>query len=650
MAQNRPGESKYLPDEWKAIHPVFHNIYMNHGCSLERTILMLELMYNIIATEGAFRRQIRVNWRDCASNLGAARGRRTRSKIVKEKFPNFPDYIDRLAVSKALRFLPLQPFDGQLRVLLSLDKYIKGFFDSSPPRRAQQGNGITARDANATEKKELEQELAVDGRWRRALSICQQISILPQKKKDIIDFDCFPDEINTNEAIKEEGIRRMKNIVTGILKTKLFTKLEVNEKESTPNDLTMLWSVCRVLRGLSFQLGYLADSKGLLMRLFLGELWKLYAQVTEGPNTEMGRALEHLQTIPSEDLEHVARISCPCSARALSSRLKPHDPVVLKVWLDYYQQYDKSSLRQDVFLSHYERAYHEAKTTQQITGSRADDERVILVLMDYCYAAHYICHDRALAYRLSSELWDLTGATLARKNPPKAWSLEAQGMAEAAKIQSLVCYIKHEDKLKNRGELKVNKIHKYNLFSRRSRRRYRRAVLQDRQMNQVPGYLPPYDPEAQAKIGLQELVSKLISSPNLAFQLLATQLQDLLATLLDTKTREMENLRLAACQLHNSNDADCQLVAAGLYDQLASLTCACSQDVNVALQSAKVLFQKASNSPLAESEISNLKRFLESEADARRSQGKEYREEAKDLRRLVLVFDECVDLDWVASC
>ncbi|KAF4502603.1 hypothetical protein FAGAP_1189 [Fusarium agapanthi] len=290
---------------------------------------------------------------------------------------------------------------------------------------------------------------------------------------------------------------QQKPAVSGILKTKLFTKLEVNEKGSTPDDLPTLWGVCRVLRGLPFQLGYFEDSEGLLMRLFLDELWKLYAQVKQGPNSEMSRALEHLRNVPSDDLQNVARIRCLCSARALSIRLKPHDPVVLEAWLDYCQHYDKSSLRKDVFLCHYEKAYEEAKANQQITGSRTDGEKVIMVLMDYCYVAHYICHDRALAYRLSSELWDLTGAALAREEPPQAWS---------------------------RG-----------------------------------------------------------------------------------------------------------------------------QDVNDVLQSVKALFKKSSDSPLTESERSNLKRFLENETHTKRIQGKDYREEAKDLRRLVVAFDECVDLDWVAS-
>ncbi|SPJ71337.1 uncharacterized protein FTOL_01065 [Fusarium torulosum] len=438
----------------------------------------------------------------------------------------------------------------------------------------------------------------------------------------------------------------MKKIVTGIFKTKLFTKLQANKKESTPKDLTTLWSVCHVLRGLSFQLGYSKDSESLLMRLFLEELWKSFAQITDGFNAEMGRALEHFRNIQSQDLEDIARISCLCSARALSSRLGPHDPVVLGAWTDYYQHHDRSKLRKDVFLDHYKRAYEETKAKHQTTKDKVDAEKALLFLINYNYVAHYICHNRPLAYQLSSELWEHTGAVLSKRDPPVAWSVEVQGMAEAAKIQGLLCYIKHENKLKSREDLKTNKIHKYNLVSRQSRRRYRREVLQDRQKNLMVGYLPPYDPEAQAEFHLQEVVYKLISSPNLDFQLLATELHDLLATLSNTRTQAMENLKVAAWKLRTSNDEDCQLLAAGLYDQLASLICACSQDVTSVLQSVKSLFKKANGSPLTEIELSNLKAFLEKEAETRRRKGRDCRDEAKDLRRLVVAFDECVDFEW----
>ncbi|KAF5560639.1 subunit P of phosphatidylinositol n-acetylglucosaminyltransferase [Fusarium phyllophilum] len=628
MAHNHPGESAYSREQWQAIHPMFRYIYIDRGYSLKMALKVLELINNFKAT--------------------VARGNRTRAKSIAGTFPHLPDYIAGLAVGVIPRSLSFKRFQDHFELLLSLDKYIIGFFDSRTLRLAQQNNG-TVQDANDTQLKEAEQKLAIDGRWCRALSLCQEISIIPQKKKDIIDFDSFPDEINTNKAMKQEGIKKMKEITTGILKTTLFTKLEAYEKQSTPNDLPALWSICRVLGGLSFQLGYSKDSENELMRLFLEALRESFAQITKGPNTEMSRVLERLRNIPSKDLKDAARIGCLCSARALTSMLKPHDPVVLEAWTDYYQHYDKSTLRKDVFLNHYGRAYEEAKAKHQNTKRKADAERALPVLINYCYVAHYICHDRALAYRLSSEPWDLTSAALSGEKPPKAWSIEVQGMTEAAKIQALVCYIKHEDKLKTREELKVDKIHKYNLASRQSRRRYRRAVLQDRQMNQVPGYLPPYDPETQAQIGLQELVDKLILSPNLDFQLLATQLQDLLATLLDNKTQTMDNLRVAVWQLHSSNDADCQLLAAGLYDQLASITSACSQDVNSVLQSVKSLFKKANDSPLNEIELSNLETFLEKETKTRQSQGEDFRDSAKDLRRLVVVFDACVDLDQFIS-
>jgi hypothetical protein len=475
------------------------------------------------------------------------------------------------------------------------------------------------------------------------LSLCQEISILPQKKNDFIVFSNLVKDHGSKKAAKEEGIKEMKNTVTSILNDKVFTKLEVNEKESSPKDLPALWSICRVLRGLSSQLGHSEDSEALLMRLFLGELRESFAQITHGSNTEMRRALEHLRDVPPADFKDIARISCLCSARALSSRLEPHDPVVLEAWADYYQHHDRSKLRKDVFLDHYKRAYEEAKVKYRTTKDKPYNERKLLILIKYSYVAHYICHDNDLSYQLASELWDQTGASLSGEDPPEFWSVKVQGMAQAAKIQALLCYVKHEDKLKRYEDLR-KKIHKYNLVNKRARHRYRREVLQERQKCHERGYLPPYDPESQFVFRLQEVVQKLVLSPDLGFQLLATELHDLFATLLNTETLTMENLRVAVTKLHASNDQDCQLLAAGLYDQLASIASACSKDVNSVLRSAESLFKKAEDSPLTEMEESNLKRYLAIKRQERRLQGKECRLEAKGLRRLVVDFDNFVDI------
>ncbi|KAF5722728.1 hypothetical protein FMUND_2605 [Fusarium mundagurra] len=402
MAHNHPGESAYSPEQWQALHPMFRHIYIDQGYSLVKTLMALELINNFKAT-----------------------------------------------------------FQTHFQVLHSLDKYIKGFFDASPSRHEQQSNG-TIQDANNAEKEESEQKPAIGGRWCRALSLCQEISILPRKKKDfIVSSSLVKDKVN-KKIFKQKGIQEMQEITTKILNEKVFTRLEVNDKESTPKDLPALWSVCRLLRGLSSQLGYTEDSQALLMRLFLNKLRESFARIVQGSNTEMGRALELVQDIPLADLKDIATLSCLCSARALSSRLEPHDPVVLEAWADYYQHHDRRKLKKDVFLAHYKRAYEEARVRYETTGDGLYDERTLLILINYSYAVHYICNEKALAEQLSSELWEQTGALLAEQGPPESWSVKVQGMAQAAKMQALLCFAEHGDKFRCYDDLRKT-IHNYNL-------------------------------------------------------------------------------------------------------------------------------------------------------------------------------------------
>ncbi|EMT71923.1 hypothetical protein FOC4_g10003766 [Fusarium odoratissimum] len=614
MAQNRPGVSVYSRQQWQAIHPIFRNIYMDRGYSLEKTLMVLELINNFKATKDAFQCQIKRNWRDCAKNNGVARGNRTRAKRVMALFPNLPDYIAGLAV---------------------------GFFDTPPSQVAQQDNNNAQDEIN--EEKEKEQKPAIGGRWYRALSLCQEISILPQKKRDFIVLSNRARGKVSKKVFKQEGIKEMKDIITRILNEKVFTRLGVNEKESTPKDLPALWSVCRVLRGLSSQLGYPEDSQALLMKLFLDELRESFTQITQGSNTEMGRVLELVRDIPLADLKDIAAISCLCSARALSSRLEAHDPVVLEAWADYYQYHDRSKLKKDVFLAHYKRAYEEAKAQRQTAEDRLYDERTLLILIHYSYAAHYICHEKTLADQLSSELWDQTGALLAEKDPPEFWSVKVQGMAEAAKIQALLCYETHEDNHKSYEGLRKN-IHKYNLANTHAQHQYHDEVLQESQKRHGVVRLPPYDLEAQFAFGIQQIVQGLILSPDLGFQLLAAELCNLFKTLIDTETLTTEILRVAATKLDASNDQDCQLLAAGLYGQLDSVLSACRKDLNSIIRSVEVLFRKAVDSPLTEMGESNLKRYLEMKRQHKRVQGKECRHRARRLRQLVVDFENLVEI------
>ncbi|KAF4419938.1 hypothetical protein FACUT_11379 [Fusarium acutatum] len=640
MAHNHPGESAYSREQWKAIHPMFRSIYIDQGYSLEKTLMVLELINNFKATEEAFRNRIKKNWRDCAKNNRVARGNRTRPKSIAAMFPDLPDYIASSAVGAVPRSISFQRFQNHFQVLHSLDKYIKGFFDTSPSRLAQQSHG-TIQDTNGAEKEESEQKPAIGGRWCRALSVCQEISVLPRKKGDFIVSSRLVKDKVSKKVFKQKGIKEIQEITTKILNEKVFTRLEVNDKESTPKDLPALWSVCRLLRGLSSQLGYPEDSQALLMRLFLNELREAFTRIVQGSNTEMGRTLELVQDIPLADLKDIATLSCLCSARALSSRLEPHDPVVLEAWADYYQHHDRSKLKKDVFLAHYKRAYEEARARYETTGDGLYDERTLLILINYSYAAYYICHEKALAEQLSSELWEQTGALLAEQDPPKSWSVKVQGMAQAAKMQALLCFAEHEDKFKRYDDLRKT-IHNYNLGNTHTREQYLDEIPQVGERRHEIVCLPPYDLEVQHSFGIQQVVQKLVLSPDLGFRLLAIELQDLFATLLKTETMTMAKLSVATSKLDASNDQDCQLLAAGLYEQQDPIITASRRNIHSLVRSARILFRKAEVPPLKEMEQSNLKRYLEISLQRMKAQGKECHLKAKTLRGLVVNFDSFV--------
>ncbi|KAF5679867.1 hypothetical protein FDENT_8581 [Fusarium denticulatum] len=555
MAHDHPGESAYSREQWQAIRPMFRHIYIDQGYSLEKTLMALELINNFKAT---------------------------------------------LTVGAVPRSLCFQRFQNHFQVLHSLDKYIKGFFDNSFSRFAQQNNG-TIQDANGAEKEENGQKLAIGGRWCRASSLCQEISILPRKKWDfIVSSSLIKDKVN-KKAFKQKGIQEMQEITTKILNEKVFTRLEVNDKESTPKDLPALWSVCRLLRGLSSQLGYPEDSQALLMRLFLNELRASFARIVQGSNTEMGRALELVQDIPLADLKDIATLGCLCSARALSSKLEPHDPVVLEAWADYYQHHDRRKLKKDAFLAHYKRAYEVARVRYEATGDGLYDERTLLILINYSYTAHYICHEKALAEQLSSELWEHTGALLAEQDPPNSWSVEVQGMAQAAKIQALLCFAEHGDKFRCYDDLRKT-IHNYNLGNTHIGEQCLDEIPQVGERRHDIVCLPPYDVEVQHGFGIQQVVRKLVLSPDLGFQLLAMKLQDLFATLLKTETMTMEKLSVATSKLDAGSDEHCQLLAAGLYEQQDSIITACRRNVDSLVRSARILFRKAEVPPLTEME------------------------------------------------
>lgn len=103
------------------------------------------------------------------------------------------------------------------------------------------------------------------------------------------------------------------------------------------------------------------------------------------------------------ETKHIIRTSYQSAARAFSSRRKPTDPNVLRIWADYCRQWDTNALDTQEFLKGYREAFRE---TELPYGP--DHDYTIDVLCNYAAAAYYNCHAKDLAYTLATELWKRT--------------------------------------------------------------------------------------------------------------------------------------------------------------------------------------------------------------------------------------------------
>lgn len=138
------------------------------------------------------------------------------------------------------------------------------------------------------------------------------------------------------------------------------------------------------------------------------------------------------------ETNHIIRTSYQGAAKAFSTRRRPTDPHVLRMWADYCRQWDTSALDTEEFLKGYQEAFRE---TELSYGS--DHNYTIDVLCNYATAAYYICHAKDLAHSLATDLWERTCD--ACYGQPPTWSAKARGMAEAARILGLSVCIYHEN-------------------------------------------------------------------------------------------------------------------------------------------------------------------------------------------------------------
>ncbi|KAI8713726.1 Clr5 domain-containing protein [Fusarium sp. LHS14.1] len=462
-AQQNPGVSSYSDEAWEAIRPIFRDLFITQRCTLPQTSMILELVHHFTATENSFNTRKKRHWPDCVKNKTTAAGTnsqahshqvpgssqsQTRPKKVMGHFPSPPECVVRI-LGSVPRALPPYLYKGQTILLLCVDKFVKGFYDSQADIESL---------SNPNESGDYTMMLE-EWEWHVLRTRCQAVSTLIRK------HDAIPNPTGKTPVAlnRPERADTLKAIIGNLLHDKVFNKAQDPVRCSSPNQLSLIWDICRILQGLCLQLRRCDTS---YLESFIHSLQDMPSVAGKTHHVGMTALLESLLGISPCDLQDTMRISFLCTARALSSRLGPRHPAVLESWTSYARYWDPKCLQQASFLSSYRKGLEE---TEQKFGVCHD--YTINLLRNYASAAHYIFHDNKLANELATRLWERTWSACGNDKTTLSWSVKAQGMAEAAKMRALLCCINHENKRKSNCEMKKFR-RKMKLKGRKARRRF----------------------------------------------------------------------------------------------------------------------------------------------------------------------------------
>ncbi|KAL2671570.1 hypothetical protein Neosp_014160 [[Neocosmospora] mangrovei] len=451
-AQQNPGVSSYSNEAWEAIRPIFRDLFITQRCTLPQTSMILELVHHFTATEHSYNTRKKRHWPDCVKNKTTAT--KTNSQILSQQVPGSspsqkrpkkvmgrhpspPKYEIRV-LGSVPRALPPYLYKSQTTLLLCVDKFVKGFYDSQADIDSL---------SNPNEFGDYTMMLE-EWEWHVLRTRCQAVSTLIRK------HDAIPNPTDETPVAlnRPERADTLKAIIRNLLHDKVFNKAQDPLRCSSPNQLSSIWDICRILQGLCLQLRRCDTS---YMESFIHSLQDISSVAGKAHHVGMTALLESLLGISPCDLQDTMRISFHCTARALSSRLGPRHPAVLESWTSYARYWDPKCLQEASFMSSYREGLQE---TEQKFGLCHD--YTINLLRNYASAAHYIFHDNELASDLAIKLWERTWSACGSGETPLSWSVKAQGMAEAAKMRALLCCINHENKRKNNGEMKKFRRHR----------------------------------------------------------------------------------------------------------------------------------------------------------------------------------------------
>ncbi|KAH7413501.1 hypothetical protein BKA64DRAFT_356117 [Cadophora sp. MPI-SDFR-AT-0126] len=490
---------------WDKIGPMFELLYSSSGYNLpqDQTSSLLEIMFGFQATPGQYQYQIRRQpWLRKNKSISAeaptttvsgesSRHRPKKSPHAHSPCPRFLALRSHLCIPQ-----PLEPlkYKNQMSLLLSTDKYVKGCLDGSPS-----GVGVPDVGNQLTRIESKWQQLLNSCQGMLALirkgkhfvrSEASQGGSTSKKLKDKAKFQ------ETKTVIERILVERVLCRLGDM--TKLCSPSALGHIWSIClilMDLSFQLGyargafVARFLRSLHYSLSLdvqsthqsthigFADVIKHLEYYFVDDSWdtnkysdnhnrtrddnrqEANAQANDQQSrwivdgtqnrrhareTQKEKRQQHIKESQAchSETKHIIRTSYQCAARAFSTRLKPNDPNVLRIWADYCRQWDVSALKIEEFLKDYQEAFRE---TEMSYGP--DHDYTIDVLCNYAAAAYYICHAKDLARTLATELWKRTHDVCYGQSP--TWSTRTRAMAEAARILGLSLCIYHENMHKN---------------------------------------------------------------------------------------------------------------------------------------------------------------------------------------------------------
>ena len=128
----------------------------------------------------------------------------------------------------------------QVSLILSIIKYIMGFFDS-----------MSSKGSEAFSESTGHQQRLIEWKWQSFLSRYQGVSDLVRNKKD------FTQSRRDEVFARSKNMARVRTIIGNILNEKVY-QLSGALNDCSPYILAYFWSICRILHNISPQLGYSA--------------------------------------------------------------------------------------------------------------------------------------------------------------------------------------------------------------------------------------------------------------------------------------------------------------------------------------------------------------------------------------------------------